>query len=86
MNKELSETEGNFTWGWGCEYFIETEVLGNFEWSNPEYPGGTGEIKVFNGNYADWVEEMGIPYGRDKGTHKIGTFISLYQPLVRKGI
>ena len=74
MTKEkLSTLTGSFTWGFGFKFFIETEEDGNFVWSNPQYQGGTGEIRPYNGSYDRWI---GDNVGRDKGEHVIGDYCS----------
>lgn len=73
MNKlDLLNTEGNFTWFWGKDWFIETD-LGNFHWSDPSFPGGTDTIKPFSGGIGDFCEYIGHGYGRGKGTRTIRT-------------
>jgi len=71
MKKEqLLELEGDFTWDFGCHFFIETNK-GNFIWSDPDY-NGDNTIVPFDGNYNDWLPR-GM-YGRSKGLHKIGSY------------
>jgi hypothetical protein len=60
----------SFTWNYGNEFFLESSE-GNYTWSSPDYHGGTNEIKKFNGTYKEWCEQNNIPFGRDKGHHKI---------------
>ena len=62
-----------FTWLWSREFFLETEEKGNWIWSNPAY-GGNNEIHPYNGSLTKYVKSIGIPYGRDKGTHTIGEY------------
>ena len=70
LTKELvSSVYGEFTWGFGCTFFIETS-LGNFEWKDPDY-SGDNSLRVFPGDYAQWLRMSNIPFGRDKGTHLI---------------
>jgi len=66
------ETIGTFTWSFGQTFFIETNE-GNYVWSDPDY-GGDNTISLFNGNYYDWIEHIGIPFGRDKGSRFIGEY------------
>ena len=63
------DTVGEFTWGFGNEFFIETPE-GNFVWSDPDY-SGDNTIRFFNGTYQDWCKHQNLPYGRDKGKHTI---------------
>ena len=63
------DTVADFTWGFGCHFFLETED-GNFIWSDPEYQGDN-TIKQFNGDYKEWCSKSNIPFGRDKGSHTI---------------
>jgi len=65
-------TFAHFTWSFGAEFFLETSE-GNFVWSDPNY-GGTNEIRPFKGSYDQWCKRLGIPYGRDKGTHAVGGY------------
>lgn len=67
--EEILELIGDFTWSFGNQFFIETPN-GNFVWSDPDY-GGNNILKSFNSNYEDWCKSLNIPYGRDKGRHKI---------------
>lgn len=60
------DTYGLFSWDFGNKFHIETAV-GNFEWSDPEYPGGDNTIKPC-GPYEEWRKKQ---YARDKGRHKI---------------
>ncbi len=69
---QLLAVPGNFTWSFGQEFFIETS-LGNYVWNDPDY-GGDNTMKRFEGEYSDWIEEAGIPYGRDKGVKFISTY------------
>lgn len=62
----------DFTWDYGKEFFLETSE-GNFVWSDPDH-NGDNTINPFKGTYEDWLKENGIPYGRDKGKHKIRDF------------
>ena len=63
-------TIASFTWGFGNKFFLETRE-GNFVWSDPDYPGGDNTIVKFNGTYKGWCKSQGIPFGRDKGQHRI---------------
>lgn len=70
MTKEiLADMMGDFTWDFGQKFFIETSV-GNFVWSDPDY-NGDGFIERYNGTIQSW---FGGSYGRDKGTHRIGSY------------
>lgn len=73
MTKEkLIALDGNFTWDFGSEFFIETSE-GNFVWSDPDYNGDNiiREVKL---SYNDWIHEAHIPFGRSKGNHIIGQY------------
>ncbi len=61
---------GHFTWGFGSDFFIEVDGLGNFVWSDPDYQGNH-IILPFAGSYKEWCEKLKIPFGRDKGEHVI---------------
>lgn len=64
----------HFTWSYGYAFFLETKDKGNWIWNDPDYPGGNGTIVRFHGGYEQWIKEIGIPYGRDKGFHRIGDY------------
>lgn len=70
--EELGSLHGKFTWDFGNKFHIETAV-GNFEWSCPDYYGGTGEIRPVS-TYKEWVKQQNIPYGRDKSVYKISDY------------
>ena len=72
MKDKLMSVAGHFIWSFGCEFFIETEI-GNFVWSDPDY-NGDNTIRPFNGNYHEWCNSVGIPYGRDKGVEFISSY------------
>lgn len=72
MKELLMGLTGTFTWSFGQEFLIETEI-GNFTWNDPDY-GGDNTIKKFDGDYKDWVGFVGIPYGRDKGIKFISSY------------
>lgn len=62
------DSVGTFTWGWNDKFHIETDS-GNYEWSDPSY-NGDNTIKP-TVPYLKWCELRNIPFGRDKGTHRI---------------
>lgn len=76
MTKDyLGGLMGEFTWDFGCHFFIETNE-GNFVWSDPDYNGDNSIIK-FTGTVNDYMTDYGANpdmYGRDKGTHLISTY------------
>lgn len=76
MKEQLLNMVGQFTWSFGKEFFIETE-LGNFVWNDPHY-GGDNTITQFNGSYADWLTFENIPFGRDKGAKLISSYCGYY--------
>ena len=67
---EIGELIGDFTYCWGCDFFIETEK-GNFIWLNSEYPGGDNSIQKTSETYNQFAKRIQIPIGRLKGKHKI---------------
>lgn len=69
MSKITLDTIGKFTFSFHHRFHIETEN-GNFEWSNPDYPDGDNTIQPC-GDYNQWCKEIGIAFGRSKGTHSI---------------
>lgn len=60
---------GHFTWNFGQEFFIETDS-GNYVWKDPDYQGDN-TIVSYVGSYMEWCKTNKIPFGRDKGHHKI---------------
>jgi hypothetical protein len=73
MAKLMLDDVADFTYCWGNTFFLET-AKGNYEWSDPEYPGGDNSIKKFNGNLKDFYRHCKIPYGRGKGEHVIRNY------------
>lgn len=63
------DTVASFTWCWADEFFLETEH-GNYIWSDPDY-NGDNTIRPYGGDYKYYCKESNIPFGRDKGTHRI---------------
>lgn len=72
MKGQLLQMFGSFTYSFGQQFFIETEI-GNFVWNDPDY-GGDNTIREFAGGYADWCNHQNIPYGRDKGVKSISGY------------
>lgn len=75
VTKELLlELVGDFTWDFGHQFFIETEV-GNFVWSDPDYQGDD-TMRLFKGSYNDWIGGQGGfgAFGRSKGRHQISRY------------
>ena len=70
--KELADTIGLFTWNFGNKFHIET-AFGNFEWSCPDYLGGDNTIRSAK-PYSEWIKDENVPFGRDKGQHRIGDY------------
>lgn len=70
--EQLMGTIGTFTWMWGMEFFIETNI-GNFIWKDPEYQGDN-TIRRYTGSYKDYLKESHIDFGRDKGKHMISDY------------
>jgi hypothetical protein len=68
--EKLLSTMSDFTWFWGQDWFIETE-LGNFHWKDPDYGNGDNTITKFDGTYKDFCTYLNIEYGRDKGKNLI---------------
>jgi hypothetical protein len=68
---EVANLVGEFTWDFGCYFFIETSE-GNFIWSDPDYQGDN-TIKATNLSYEQWITEKNI-FGRSKGKHIIGHY------------
>ena len=66
--EEFLELEGEFTWSFHDVFHIKTST-GCFEWSDPEY-GGNNTI-IPTENLSSWCKRQEIPFGRDKGIHKI---------------
>jgi len=73
INREqLLNSVGHFSWDFGQKFFVETPH-GNFVWSDPDYKGDNTFTK-FDGSYKDWIKQIGISYGRDKGNHIIRSY------------
>jgi hypothetical protein len=58
-----------FTYCWGHHFHLSGES-GNFYWSDPDYPGGDNTIRPC-ASYDQFLDQIGIPFGRDKGFHAI---------------
>lgn len=74
QKSQLLTVSGKFFWSFGKEFFIETEI-GNFVWSSPEYGDGDNSVRIFEGNYSKWLDDNGIDFARNKGTHSILYYI-----------
>jgi hypothetical protein len=61
----LLDTMGEFTWLFGREFFIETDI-GSFIWEDPDY-GGDNTITPFFGGYKEYLTQTGQEFGRGKG-------------------
>lgn len=75
------DTIGNFIWGFGTYFFIETSQ-GNYEWSCLDY-GGDNTISPLKGTYQDWLNMRNIPFGRDKGEHVIEEYCGSYVKILQ---
>lgn len=64
--KDFLEMSGKFLWAWNKNWLIKTPV-GNFHWSDSEYPEGDNSIRIYFGTEDDFLEEFGVPYFRSKG-------------------
>lgn len=71
--EQISQLVGEFTWCWGQDFFVETEI-GNFHWKDPDY-GGDNTIRPFNGNPQDFCKHCHCEFGRYKGKHVIEKYI-----------
>jgi len=60
------DSVASFTWGFGHEFFLETEH-GNYIWSDPNY-GGNNTIRKTQLSYSTWAAPF---WGRDKGKHVV---------------
>ncbi len=81
-NMGILDLTGNFVWSFGKEFHIATDK-GNYEWSCPDYPGGDDTLKPC-GSYGEWLDKIGIEFGRCKGRHVIkdycGESVVLIEP------
>ena len=68
--EELLALDGDITWLWCHEYFIETSE-GNFIWSSPGYDGGDNTIRPCDVSLNEYLRSANIPFGRGKGWHAI---------------
>lgn len=66
---EILGLVGEFTWGFGPQFFIKTDS-GNFIWSDPDY-GGDNSLRKVNMGLRKW---LGGGIGRCKGKHFIGQY------------
>lgn len=69
---EVLNLEGQFTWLWNDKFFIETPT-GCYIWSDPQY-NGNNTLMEYKGTYADFLAEVKVDYGRDKGVHLIKNY------------
>jgi hypothetical protein len=66
--EEFLSLRGDFTWDFGCHFFIET-AHGNFIWSDPDYNGDNTIQKTD----LTCAEYFGSSFGRCKGAAFIGS-------------
>ncbi len=71
VKNSLLNLYGEFTWDFGCHFFIETEI-GNFVWSDPTYNGDNTMVK-FSGTLNEWLDDPKL-FGRSKGIRPIGGY------------
>lgn len=69
---EMLDLIGQFTYCWGCHFFIETSQ-GNFIWLDPDYQGDN-TLTPTSATYKEFCEYQRIPFGRGKGKHRIGDY------------
>jgi hypothetical protein len=69
---QLLDEMGDFTWLFGQEFFIETDI-GNFLWKDPDYDGDN-TIRPYEGGFKDYLVESKMEYGRGKGRKLIRTY------------
>lgn len=74
QKSQLLAVNGKFLWSFGKEFFIETKI-GNFVWCSPDYGDGDNSVRQFQGSYSDWLDQKGLDFARDKGTHSILYYI-----------
>lgn len=67
--EQLLSTNGTFTWFFGQDWFIQTD-LGNFHWKDPSYQGDNTVAK-FEGSYEDFCKFINVDFGRAKGIKMI---------------
>lgn len=70
IKSQLLQIMGDFTWYWGQDWFIETEI-GNFHWKDPDYGSGDNIMTKFDGNIQAFRKFLNVDFGRDKGRHDI---------------
>ena len=79
---ELLDKIGSFTYMFGMEFFIETDI-GNFVWKDPDY-SGDNTLTYVPMSYAEWTKLDNHPsYGRCKGTHMLKDYIGACVPTLR---
>ena len=65
---QVMDTPAHITWCLcGHQFLIQSEDGKTYIFSDSDYPNGTDDLYLYNGNYDNWCKELGIPYGRDKG-------------------
>lgn len=74
---ELIDSRAEFTWNFGSEFYVATEMGRNFIWSDPNYQGDNSLIETTL-SYAEWIDpqNQGL-FGRDKGVHRIRDYCGL---------
>ena len=80
--QNLLEEIGKFTWFYNHKFFVETK-LGDFIWSDPEYPEGDNTFTPYLGGINQFLKEQGVSVAKYKGEHQIkiycGTEIKLIE-------
>lgn len=64
--EDFREMSGEFLWAWNKNWLIKTHI-GNFHWSDSEYPGGDNSVRKYFGTEEEFLENCGVPYFRSKG-------------------
>ena len=71
--EEFLNLDAEFIWGWGDEFFLETDV-GNFIWSDPDYRGDN-TIRPTSQSYGQWIDPHNNgSFGRAKGVHNVRAY------------
>ena len=70
MKETLLGLDGKFTWLFGQEFFVETEI-GNWIWKDPEC--GDNSFTPYKGTWEEFYKEFGL-HGRSKGKHYIADY------------
>lgn len=64
---EILNTSANLTWCWNHLYFLHSKNGNNYIFSYMVYDYGTNDLYLYKGSDTDFMKELRIEYGKDKG-------------------